>query len=257
MYKLNTSFKHHVYVGIFISLWIFVFTFYIRPFDGASFDAPYWWSILSIGFSLITFLSYFTTIIIQDSIYVKFFNWNIGFEISIILIFHFLNLIFTYLYYKSPFLYGILTFTEYSSAFLKSTIIFTPILIFTRRFILRFIPVEKIKECKVEEKKEEFLTIKGEYKLDYLRINQSDLICISKSQNYVEVFFQENNSLKSKLIRSSLKKIQKDLGFLTQVHRSHLINSSHFKSWKNSSTISLTHIEIPISKNYKDNILSL
>jgi hypothetical protein len=257
MYKLNSSFKHHTYVGVFISLWIFIFTFYIRPFDGASFDDLYWWRFLSIGFSLITFLSYFITIIFQNSLYIKTFNWNIGFEIFILLFFHFLNLIFTYLYYKSPFLYGILTFTEYSNAFLKSAIIFTPIIIFARRFILKLIPNKKIVEYKIDYKKEEFLTIKGDYKLDFLKISKPDLVCISKSQNYIEVFFMESGYIKSKLMRSSLKKVQVNLVFLVQVHRSHLINPLHFKSWKNQNVIFLTQKEIPVSKNYKNNLLSL
>jgi DNA-binding LytR/AlgR family response regulator len=90
-----------------------------------------------------------------------------------------------------------------------------------------------------------------------LKIKNSDLVCVSNSQNYVEIFYIENEELKTKLIRSSLKKVDADFDFLTRVHRSHLINPSHFISWKNQNTISLTQIEIPISKNYKENITSL
>ncbi|WP_299162010.1 LytTR family DNA-binding domain-containing protein [uncultured Tenacibaculum sp.] len=251
MNKLNPSIKHHTYVGLFVGFWIYFFTFYIRPFNGPSFSDSLWWEFLSIGFSLITFLSYFISTLFQDSIYQQFFKWNIFFEILIILLFLFLNLIFTYLYYKSPFLNGILTFSEFSNATFKSAIIFTPILVFSRRFTIKFLPKEK------KKKENEILTIKGDYKLDILKILKSDLVCISKSQNYIEVFFIENGILKSKLMRSSLKKIQKELFFLIQVHRSHLINPQHFKSWKNQNIVLLTQIEIPVSKNYKKNISTL
>lgn len=84
-----------------------------------------------------------------------------------------------------------------------------------------------------------------------------DLVCVSNAHNYVEIFFIDQSDLKTKLIRTTLKKIQHDFDFLVQVHRSHLINPSHFKSWKNQDTISLTQIELPVSKNYKAYLLSL
>lgn len=79
----------------------------------------------------------------------------------------------------------------------------------------------------------------------------------SNAQNYIEIFYTDNGQLKSKLIRYSLKKIQEDFDFLVQIHRSHLINPSHFKYWKNPNTIFLTQIELPVSKNYKEQLLSL
>lgn len=255
MDKLNPSLKHHTFVGIFISLWIYFFTLYIKPFDGVNFNYDLWWTFLSIGFSLIAFISYFILSVFQDSVYQKIFKWNIVLEILFLFMFHFINLTFNYLYYKSPFLKGILTFSDFLYAYIKSAIIFTPILIFARIFILRFIPKEKEIPVVIEEEK--ILTIRGEYKLDVLKIYKSELICISKSQNYIQVYYLQDGTLKSKLIRSSLKKTQNNLKFLVQVHRSHLINPSHFKSWKNQNIIFLTQIEIPVSKNYKDNLLSL
>ena len=83
------------------------------------------------------------------------------------------------------------------------------------------------------------------------------MVCISNAQNYVEIFYVENGKLASKLIRSSLKKVQEDFSFLVQIHRSHLINPIHFKSWRNQNTIVLTQIELPVSKSYKEVLLAL
>lgn len=83
------------------------------------------------------------------------------------------------------------------------------------------------------------------------------MVCVSNAQNYVEIFYIENGKLVSKLIRSSLKKVQEDFDFLMQIHRSHLINPVHFKSWRNPNTIILTQIELPVSKNYKETLLAL
>jgi len=245
MNKLNPSIKHHLLIGVFISLWIFVFAFFIRPFDDGIlyFD----WTRISIGFSIIAFLCYSVVAILQKAVYQKNFKWNIGFEIITLSFFYLLFLVATYIFIKSPIINGIYTFFEFFSIIiLKSAYIIIPILILARRYSIKLIPV-----------KEDLLTIKGENKFDILKVNKSELICITNSQNYVEIFFIQNGQLSSKLIRSSLKKIQEDLDFLIQVHRSHLINPIHFKSWKNQNTISLTQIEIPVSKNYRGNILSL
>jgi len=246
MYKLNPSIKHHIIIGILLSVWIFLFAFIIRPFDDGTLNFKVW-LLMSTGFSLGAFLAYIILVLIQKIIYQKALKWNLGFEIISLLFFTVLYLLFTYLYYRSSIINGGYTFYEFFSIiFIKVTLIIIPVIVLARRYIIKLIPL-----------KEDFIIIKGENKLDVLKIKKRDLVCVSNSQNYVEIFYIDNEKLKSKLIRSSLKKINSDFDFLTRVHRSHLVNLSHFKSWKNQNTISLTQIEIPISKNYKENITSL
>ncbi|OXA86601.1 LytTR family DNA-binding domain-containing protein [Flavobacterium hercynium] len=253
MKTLNPSVKHHFLIGIFISIWLFIFAFFIRPFDDGtiSFKA---WILISTGFSLIAFLCYALLAIVQKSIYIKISKWSVGFEIGAILCFHLLFLVGTFLYYKSPILNGGYDFLHFSDKIiLKSALISTPIIVLARIYVTKLIPQKE--EGLISEN--ENIIIRGENKLDILRIKKSDLVCVSNAQNYVEIFFVENNQLKSKLIRSTLKKVQTDFDFLVQIHRSHLVNPSHFKAWKNQQTISLTQIDLPVSKNYKDNLLFL
>ncbi len=193
------------------------------------------------------FFSYALLTVIQKRVYLKLSSWNIHLEIASLILFYLVYLIGVYGYYKSPFLEGGYTFMEFTTIiFLKLALISAPVIILARRYLIKLIPVN-----------EDILTIKGNNKLDLLRITKSDLICVSNAQNYIEIFHTENGQLKSKLIRYSLKKMQEDFDFLVQIHRSHLINPSHFKSWKNSNTICLTQIELPVSKNYKEQLLSL
>lgn len=246
MKKLNPSIKHHLLIGIFISIWLFIFAFFIRPFDDGTITFKKW-LLISIGFSLIAFLCYGLLAIIQKSIYKKIAKWNIGFEIVSLMFFHLLFLVSTYIYYKCPILNGGYTFFDFSRIIiLKSALISTPIIMLAREYSITLIPV-----------KEDYIAIRGENKLDILKIRKCDLVCVSNSQNYVEIFFIDGSQLKTKLIRSTLKKVQNDFDFLVQIHRSHLINPSHFKAWKNQDTISLTQIELPVSKNYKEYLLSL
>lgn len=193
------------------------------------------------------FVSYSLLAIIQQRVYVKLSRWNIRLEISSLVFFYSVYLVGIYSYYKSPLLAGGYSFFQFTTIiFLKLMLISAPVIILARRYLIKLIPIE-----------EDILTIKGDNKLDILKIKRSDLICVSNAQNYIEIFYTDNGQLKSKLIRYSLKKIQNDFGFLIQIHRSHLINPSHFKDWKNQNTISLTQLELPVSKNYKEQLLSL
>ncbi|MBT2622576.1 LytTR family DNA-binding domain-containing protein [Chryseobacterium sp. ISL-6] len=246
MKKLNPSIKHHLLIGIFISTWLFVFAFFIRPFDDGTVSFKVW-VIISIGFSVIAFFCYALLSVIQKSIYQKLSKWNIGFEIASLFFFQLLFWVSTYCFYKSPVLHGGYDFFKFfKMIILKSALISTPIIILARIYVVSLIPAE-----------DDIIIIRGENKLDILKIKKGDLICVSNSQNYVEIFFTDGSQMKKKLIRSTLKKVQNDFDFLIQVHRSHLINPSHFKAWKNQDTISLTQIELPVSKNYRKDLLAL
>ncbi|CAM3664783.1 LytTR family transcriptional regulator DNA-binding domain-containing protein [Flavobacterium chungbukense] len=246
MKQLNISIKHNLVVGLLIALWLFVFAFIIKPFDDGTINLRAWF-FLSFSFSFMAFLCYGLLAIIQKSFYQKIGKWNISLEITAILLFHLLYLIGVFAFYKSPILNGGYAFSEFFSViFIKVVLIVTPIIILSRRYLIKLIPI-----------KEDVLIIRGENRLDILKINKSDLVCISNAQNYVEIFYLENDKLQAKLIRSSLKKVQDDFGFLIQIHRSHLINPIHFKSWRNANTIILTQIELPVSRNYKEALLTL
>jgi hypothetical protein len=246
MKNLNPSLKHHLLIGIFISIWLFVFAFFIRPFDDGT-VTYIMWLLISIGFSVIAFLCYGVLAVIQKVIYNKISKWNIGLEIASLVFFQLLFLVSTYMYYKSPLLNGGYSFFNFFQIIiLKSALISTPIIILARAYSIKLIPL-----------KDDYIAIRGENKLDILKIRKADLVCVSNSQNYVEIFFLEESRLKAKIIRSTLKKVQHDFDFLVQIHRSHLINPSHFKAWKNQDTILLTQIELPVSKNYKEYLLSL
>jgi hypothetical protein len=246
MKQLNPSIKHNIAIGVLLCLWSFLFAFFVRPFEHGTMDLQVWIRV-SIGFSLASLFSYITVAVYQKIIYQKLSKWNISLEISTYVLFYILYTYITYTYYKSDIIRGNYDFSKFfTSIIINIALVVTPIIFLLRRYIIKLIP-----------KKEEFVTIKGDNKMDFLKIKKDELICVSNSQNYVEIFFLENGQLKTKLIRSSLKKIQYDFDFLIQIHRSHLINPFHFKSWKDSTTISLTQIELPVSKSYKNRLLSL
>lgn len=228
------------------------------------------WIEVGVGFSLLEFITYALVSLVQYKIFQKIKKWNWSLEIGMYTLFFVVYTMTTYIYYRGSIVNGIYDFPRFFREIsINLVIILSPIIAIARHYSLKLIPTphEGTKEERIEEKKEgkeeskekyeEDIVIKGAYKLDFLKIKQSELVCISNTQNYVEVFYLENDELKTKLIRSTLKKLLVDLSFLIQVHRSHLINPQHFKSWKDSNTIVLTQKELPVSKTYKNALLSL
>lgn len=246
MKELNPSIKHNLIIGLLIGLWLFIFAFIIKPFDDGTINLRAWF-LISFGFSVMAFLCYAILAVLQKSVYEKISKWNINYEIVSLLFFYVIYFFGIYAYYKSPILNGGYSFEEFFVViFIKVALILTPVIILARRYLIKLILL-----------KEDILNFRGENKLDVLKIKKDDLVCVSNAQNYVEIFYIENGKLVSKLIRSSLKKVQEDFDFLMQIHRSHLINPAHFKSWRNPNTIILTQIELPVSKNYKETLLAL
>jgi len=215
------------------------------------------WLQVSTGFSLTAFFSYTVITLVQQAIYQKLAKWTVLLEVSMYVLYYTIYTVISYYYYRSPIITGFYDFqTFFLKIILNIILIYTPIMIAARYYSLRKI-IEEENHSRQPAPKDEDIIVRGTNKLDFLKIKQSELVCISNTQNYVEVFFLENDVLQTKLIRNSLKQIQEDLGFLVQIHRSHLINPHHFKSWKDAGTIILTQKELPVSKTYKNNLLSL
>ncbi|WP_425390863.1 LytTR family DNA-binding domain-containing protein [Ekhidna sp.] len=244
MNKLNPSIKNHLLVGLLFAVWGFLFMWMIKPFSDDT-TGLIFWIRSSVGFNVIAFFTYALIAVVQKAVYVKLKRWSIGLEISILLLFYILHTVGTFALYKSPLITGGYTFLEWNTeVMMKAAIVNLTILAIARSYLIKLLPT-----------KENILTIKGDNKLDILKIKQSELICVSNAQNYVEVFYIQSEALHSKLLRTSLKNLKEEFDFLLQVHRSHLINPSHFKSWKNSSTICLTELELPVAKTFKKELL--
>ena len=246
MNTLNPSIKHHTVIGALLALWCFLFAFFVRPFEHGSMDFSKWMYV-SVGFSVLVFFCYTLVSLLQIQLYRYFKKWSVLLEITIYVFFYVLYSISTFVYYKSDFVAGYYNVIDFLlNIIINIVLILTPLLFFVRKYALKLIP-----------KEDNVITITGENKLDVLKITQEDLVCISNAQNYVEIFYLDNVELRSKLMRSTLKKMQKEYDFLLQIHRSHLINPLHFKSWKDGQTIIVTQKELPVSKSYKSLLLAL
>lgn len=196
-------------------------------------------------YGVITFIAYVVLIPLQNWVLKKKRGWSILLETIYISIFNVIVLIGSFIYYKSGVINGeysfwVFTFEVYFPIFF----IVLGVLILFRWFIFTDKPIA--------EKK---ITLTGDNKLDVLHIRMEDLIGISSADNYVEVNYLKDDQLEKKLLRNTLKNVHNDLPQLIKVHRSHLVNPVHIVEWKSSNTLRLTHMDVPVTKNYKEDVL--
>lgn len=255
--NINTSYRAHSILGLLVAIWLVIFLIIIAPFDAADVSMKIR-LILMPPYGIILFACYLPIIFFQNLIYKKIETWNLLLELLLIAIFYLLDFYFSFLYYRSGIVNGDWTFIQFlSGIYLPIVIILSTILFFGRWFIARKKPEKEVEIKIVQAKPAHKIILKGENKLDALQIELQHLVCISSAQNYVEVFFLQNEILQKKLLRTTLKKISLNAPELIQVHRSHLVNPTHFVKWLNQNTIQLNDLEIPVSKNFKSNLQEL
>lgn len=245
--KLNTSFKYHFLIALAISLWLVIFLVLIAPFDVA--ELPFWIRVEILPlYGLISFVCYSLLIPVQRWVFKVIGTWNLLLETGFIIIFNTCTFFGSYLYYKSSIINGAYSFSKFALE------VYTPILI-----ILLFILILSrwFVNTKIPNKERPKIILTGDNKRDFLQIPLEDLISISSADNYVEIHYLKESAIQKKLLRNTLKNMLDQEKSLMRVHRSHLINPFHFKEWKNGNTIIVHEIEVPISKNYKSDILAI
>lgn len=184
---------------------------------------------------------------VQNMIAQKSNQWTLLNEILFLIVFNIIVCFGSLLYYRTEYIRGDYSVVEFIiGVYYPIFFVLLSILIVLRWFLFK-------QAAKSESDK---ITISGDNKLDTLRIKAEDLVAVSSADNYVEINYLKNGVLSKKLIRSTLKKIAIEHPDLLQTHRSHLINPIHLTEWKDSKTIILGDLDIPVTKTYKESILS-
>jgi DNA-binding LytR/AlgR family response regulator len=116
---------------------------------------------------------------------------------------------------------------------------------------------DKLKQFS-ESYADKFIELNSENESDNIRIQVSEIVFVKSADNYVEVGFREGGEVRKKMIRNTLKNIEKKLkefNNFVRTHRSSIVNIQHIdKLNKNFNTYWLTLNEtretIPVSRQY-------
>lgn len=108
-----------------------------------------------------------------------------------------------------------------------------------------------------------FLTIYAENKSEWLKIRPSDLIFLESADNYVSIYYMEQQQVQKKLLRSSLTRIAEQItqSYIQRCHRSYMLNLHQIKYVDgNSRGLQLQLLDtdkiIPVSRKYVKGILA-
>lgn len=108
----------------------------------------------------------------------------------------------------------------------------------------------------------QLIKFKGQGSKDQITLSLSNFIYGKSQDNYVELYYLENEQLKKFLIRSPLSKLSKSINnaVIVRCHRSYMINLlqvTAVKGGNNEMTLNINHFDttIPVSKSYQDSTL--
>ena len=117
------------------------------------------------------------------------------------------------------------------------------------------------KEDYVDSK--ELITFKGKGSKDQIVLSSDSFLYGRAQDNYVELYYLEQDQLKKFLIRSTLRSLVQsvDATTISRCHRSYIVNLLHIKALKGGNqdiTVYLHPLDtqIPVSRSYKEAVLT-
>ncbi|HBH48431.1 MAG TPA: hypothetical protein DDX98_07315 [Bacteroidales bacterium] len=124
---------------------------------------------------------------------------------------------------------------------------------------------ESIKHNVTRKNQEKRITIHSQNKNNDLEIALSDLIFMCAADNYVDVHYSDNGTIRHKLLRNSLSSIEKDLHCyptILRCHKSYIVNKEKIKAIQGNAAgyklkLKETHELIPVSRSLNQKIATL
>ncbi len=268
-YPLEQRQSRKVVVALAFGMFVFAFLFFFRPFGLYALQQDELvkitthFGIICTASLLFNFfvLPQFIPVLTDDL------NWNVSKEISNtlwnILTIAAVNTLYSSFYLGSGFSATRLLF--YISSTLAISILPVSIHVLIKNMILlkrNLKEAQHISEGMHHKKRltatpDATLTINSENKNEKFTIPAGDLLYISSADNYIEIFYVENGSIKSKLIRATLKSARDDLRSFTAFYRCHrgwIVNLDQVESITGNAQgyrliLNHTDVTIPVSRN--------
>lgn len=226
IYPLHKNMNTHLWITVALSVWVYLFLFFSEPFDINRFTKEEKLFLLPF-YGIIAGLSYLFPLYYQKKVLGNENSWKIKNELLFLVIAIFLGWVFNYIFYKilvaenEPGTYNIFHYLRWIYA--PALLIILPFIIITRYIFA------KLFEQKIIERK---ITIKGKGQHDFIQLKFDNLLFIQSSDNYIDIHYLEETSIHKKVIRGTITEIANNFPELLKIHRSFLINPSHFKQFK-------------------------
>ncbi len=276
-YPFPLAIKEKLFINFGFGTFIFVFLALLKPFGFTELGANTHY--FALVYALITFFSLSFIIFILPLIFKNFFNvtnWTIGKMLLITALALFMISIFNY--YFSIYNFKHLAVSKRNVIFFLWTTFVTgffPITLYlyisekqksqTNNAIALAVSKSKSKTSTVVKRNKIEVVVFGENKKEYFEFNIDDLLFISFEKNYATFFYSVDALVKTKLMRISLLKIEKQLEvypFIIRCHKSYIVNTTRVNQIKGNARnyqleLSTNQQEylIPVSRSFPKELL--
>ncbi|MEJ2544086.1 MAG: LytTR family DNA-binding domain-containing protein [Calditrichaceae bacterium] len=263
--------------GLFVSLFLIIFD----PFGKEQSVVPIIDMVLTLGYGLVTFFVIFIVGTILLYFYPDIFNeenWKVKNEIVasilILIIIGLANATYTAITSFQSFSIGL--FVEFQMyTFLVGIFPTIFFIIMEQHWLLKknFKEAQQI-NAKLQKnhttfqnnsRSEESILLTSDNEKEELRIEPANLLFVKSVGNYIEVYFKNSDKIDSKIMRSSLKRIE-DLiinhKYIFRSHRAYLVNLNNISNVTGNSQgyqleLEGTEKNVPVSRKYLKNIRDL
>ena len=121
--------------------------------------------------------------------------------------------------------------------------------------VIPFVIVHLIKTKRIKQVDTETWSFSSTNGKDVISVQPEDLLYVKAAGNYVEVYFVLEDTVRSKLLRNTLKNIEEEMPGLKRCSRSILVNQQKVnvvQTTKGKLELNLGKVKIPVSSNYAD-----
>jgi len=243
-YPFNEDLRHNAKIILFISLGVLAFLLLFQPIEIDSFTTKQVFYLVT-GFAISTFLVLSLNLMVLPSLFPKIFDssvWNIKREILwniwILITISGSDIIF---YSK---LFGLIdiTFYDIERIILLGFLPVSVLIIINQDRLLKshLISALLLNQKLIEGKKkdEKLIHFMSDYKKDDLLIKATSLILIKSADNYIEVYYKNEEEVKMQMVRSSLNNAEiaaQEFDFIFKCHRTFIVNISYIKEIQGNS----------------------
>ncbi len=269
-YPFNDDLKHNTKIIFFISICVFIFLYLFQPLEIDVLETKDKFYLM-IGIGVITFLALSINLLLLPSLIPKIFinsEWNIKREILWNL-WILLTISVSYFFYNKSL--HLLEFDFYLivNLILIAIVPISALIVINYNRILRsnLLLANEINKKLHDNKNinQKVVYFKSDYQKDSLEVKVSLLVFIRSANNYIEVYWMEDNIIKNKMVRCSLTKAEellKEEKFIFKCHRSYLVNIKFIEKIEGNPQgykLYFNNIDfsIPVSKNFAHKLKQL
>jgi len=261
--RWKTSVMTCIYIGLFMLIF--------QPFGLSNYHGIYK-TLICLGYGLVTLIVLVFDSYIIHSLFKNWFNnnnWSVKKQIiwQLVIIFSIglANSIYTSWLNSSWYLSTFLIFQFYTFAVGIIPIVITTVMTQNRMLSENLKSAQEFNSSLHAQKEainNRVVYLVADNEKDHFEIELSQLLYIESTGNYIEIFYTQNNELKSSLLRSTLKRTESQLETLPAIlkcHRAFMVNTNKIAQVKGNSqglilVLKHTETEIPVSRNFSKSL---